>query len=51
MATTSAQDTYSSYIEAGANEELAGIASLATMGAFYGLMSQDYWKNHMFGGS
>ena len=51
MATTSAQDTYSSYIEAGANEELAGIASLATMGAFYGLMSQDYWKSHMFGGS
>lgn len=51
MATTSAQDTYSAYIEAGANEELAGIASLATMGAFYGLMSQDYWKNHMFGGS
>lgn len=51
MATTSAQDTYSSYIEAGANEELAGIASLATMGAFYGLMSQDYWKRHMFGGS
>lgn len=51
MATTSAQDTYSSYIEAGANEELAGIASLATIGAFYGLMSQDYWKRHMFGGS
>ena len=51
MATTSAQDVYSSYIEAGANEELAGIASLATMGAFYGLMSQDYWKRHMFGGS
>lgn len=51
MATTSAQDVYGDYIEAGVDERWAGVAALGTMAAYYGLMNNDYFKRHFFGDS
>jgi hypothetical protein len=44
MAVTSASDSYSAFREAGANDTVAGIGMLATMGAMYGLMNVEYFK-------
>lgn len=48
MAATSAQDVYGDYIEAGVNDRFAGIGALATMGAFWGLMQNEYFKDMLF---
>lgn len=48
MATTSAEDVYGAYKQAGVNDAWAGIGALATMGAFYAFMSNDYFKTHLF---
>lgn len=44
MALTSATDSYGTFKEAGANEQMAGIGYLATLGAYYTLMNQDYFR-------
>ena len=48
MAATSAQDVYGDYIEAGVNDRFAGIGALATMGAFWGFMQNEYFKDMLF---
>ena len=48
MAVTSGEEAYDKFKEAGANDTVAGIATLATMGAFYGLFHVDYFKDYMF---
>jgi hypothetical protein len=48
MAVTSASDSYSAFREAGANDTVAGIGMLATMGAMYGLMNVEYFKDWLF---
>lgn len=49
MATTSAEDVYGQYKLAGADDRTAGIASLATMAAFFAFMNNDYFKTNLFG--
>ncbi len=51
MALTSSQDSYSMFKESGANDAVAGIGMLATMGALYELMNLDYFKDALFKGS
>lgn len=48
MAVTSGEEAYDKFKEAGASDAVAGIATLATMGAFYGLFHADYFKEYMF---
>lgn len=48
LATTSAEDVYGDYINAGASEGWAGIGALATMGAFYAFMRSNYFKEYLF---
>ena len=48
LASTSAEDVYGDYIRAGVNEKWAGLGALATMGAFYGFMSNEYFKEFLF---
>lgn len=48
MAMTSAKDSYSSFIEAGADDWVAGLGMFATMGVYYGLMNVDYFKEWIF---
>lgn len=48
MAVTSAKDSYSSFIEAGADDWVAGLGMFGTMGVYYGLMNADYFKNWIF---
>lgn len=53
MAGTSAQESYSAFRNAGANEETAGLAMLASTFALYGLMNSEYlgYKDTLFKGS
>ena len=53
MAGTSAKENYSLFRSAGANEETAGLAMLASTVALYGLMNSDYlkYKETLFKGS
>lgn len=51
MAGTSSTETYSSFIEAGANPRVAGLATIANMLALNGLMRIDYFKSTLFKGS
>lgn len=48
MAVTSGQEAYDHFKEAGASDGVAGIATLATMGAYYGLFNIDYFKQFLF---
>ena len=48
MSVTSGQEAYDKFKEAGANDATAGIATLATMAAFYGLFNIDYFKQFLF---
>lgn len=53
MAGTSAKENYSLFRSAGANEETAGLAMLASTFALYGLMNSEYlgYKDTLFKGS
>lgn len=53
MAGTSAQENYAAFRSAGANEETAGLAMLASTIALYGLMDSNYlkYKETLFKGS
>lgn len=51
MAITSSKDVYSDFKAAGASDEAAGIGMLATIGATYGLMNSDYFREWLFKGT
>lgn len=51
MSATSAQEAYSIFKQAGANDTTSGLAMLALMGAYYKLMSSDYFKDVLFKGT
>ena len=51
MSGTSALESYSAFKQAGANDRVAGLGMLATTGAFYKLMSIDYFRDSFFKGS
>lgn len=51
MATTSAQQTYSSFKQAGANDRTAGIAMIANVFALWKLMDIDYFRNSLLKGT
>ena len=51
MAATSSINTYQDFKNAGATDRAAGVAMLATMGAFWKLMDQDYYKDVLFKGT
>lgn len=48
MAVTSGEEAFNKFKEAGADDATAGIATLATMGAFYGLFNINYFKKFLF---
>lgn len=48
MALTSAEDSYRTFKDAGANDRVAGLGFLATAASLYGLMNQDYFKEWLF---
>lgn len=48
MSLTSATESYGRFKEAGADDWMAGLGSILTMGAFYTLMNQGYFKNKLF---
>ncbi|MBQ8131054.1 MAG: hypothetical protein IJ193_01020 [Bacilli bacterium] len=48
MAATSAEDVYGAYKEAGVNDRMAGVGALATMGAFYWFINNEYFKDMLF---
>jgi len=48
MAATSATDTYSTFKEAGAEDAVAGIATLAYTAGLFGLMNINYFKDMLF---
>lgn len=50
MALTSSTDAYNDFKAAGASDTIAGIGALASMGALYGLMSKEYFKDMLFKG-
>ena len=47
MASTSAQDTYSAFKEAGASDRAAGIGMLVSTAALYKLMNIDYFRDNL----
>lgn len=51
MSITSATDSYGSFKEAGAEDWLAGIGSILTMGAYYVLLNLGYFKDKLFEGT
>ena len=51
MAITSSKDVYSDFKAAGASDTAAGIGMLATIGATYGLMNTDYFREWLFKGT
>lgn len=51
MAGTSAQQAYSSFKEAGANDRVAGIGMLASVFAMWKLMNMDYFRDSLFKGT
>lgn len=48
MATTSAREGYDVFKQAGANDAVAGLATLGLIGIYYKLMSADYYKHALF---
>lgn len=48
MSATSAQQTYQSFKEAGATDQMAGVAMLANIAALYKLMNIDYFRKTLF---
>lgn len=48
MAGTSSTEAYNAFKEAGASDRVAGLGMLSTMGAMYGLMNNDYFKDFWF---
>lgn len=48
MAVTSGEDSYRIAKEAGANDAVAGVMTLGTMAAYYGLFSVDHFKKYLF---
>jgi len=48
MALTSAEDSYRTFKEAGANDVTAGLGFLGTAGTLFGLMQMDYFKDWLF---
>lgn len=48
MATTSAEEAYDIFKQAGANDATAGLAMWALIGIYYKLMSADYYKHALF---
>lgn len=51
MAITSSEQIYSDFKNAGASDAAAGIGMLASIGALYGLMSTDYFRDQLFKGT
>lgn len=51
MALTSSQESYNAFKEGGASDRVAGLGMLASMGAMYGLMNSDYFRETLFKGS
>ena len=51
MSATSAQQSYETFKEAGADDRTAGIGTLASMFAMWKLMNQDYFRDSLFKGS
>ena len=48
MAVTSGEDSYRIAKEAGANDAVAGVMTLGTMAAYYGLFSINHFKKYLF---
>lgn len=48
MATTSAEEAYDIFKQAGANDATAGLAMWALIGVYYKLMNADYYKHALF---
>jgi hypothetical protein len=44
MAGTSSTDAYDAFKQAGASDRVAGLGMLSVMGAMFGLMNNDYFK-------
>lgn len=51
MAVTSSTEAYDAFKEAGASDDVAGLGMLATVGAMYSLMNNDYFRDFWFRGS
>lgn len=51
MAGTSSQEAYSAFKDAGANDRVAGLGMLGSIGAMYSLMTQDYFRELLFKGT
>lgn len=51
MSATSAQQSYETFKEAGADDRTAGIGTLASMFAMWKLMNRDYFRDSLFKGS
>lgn len=51
MAITSSEQAYSDFKNAGASDAAAGIGMLASIGALYGLMTSDYFRDQLFKGT
>ena len=51
MSGTSALDSYSAFKQAGADDRTASLGMMATIAAFYKLMSLDYFRDSFFKGS
>ena len=45
MAGTSSTDAYDAFKQAGASDRVAGLGMLSVMGAMFGLMNNDYFKD------
>lgn len=48
MAGTSSTEAYDAFKQAGANDRIAGLGMLSVMGAMFGLMNNDYFKDFWF---
>ena len=48
MATTSSQEAYDIFKQAGADDRTAALAMWSLMGIYYKLMSTDYYKHALF---
>ena len=48
MAGTSSTDAYDAFKQAGASDRVAGLGMLSVMGAMFGLMNNDYFRDFWF---
>lgn len=48
MALTSAEESYSAFKNAGANDSVAGLGFILTAASMYGMMSHEYFKDWLF---